>query len=451
MTGTIPWNTGCGRELPARCSFRVGEGDPMAGRRIPELLTGYQLRQLFEQLAPFDRRLRVRSGARLRTVLAANANFPLEVQARGFLAAAAEGQQSPLIIQLSYNALRAFGEGGGAVRRPAAEVLVAGAELADQLLRTLARQHGCQLVALALDHFRVPPFIAGAGEPARPRLAVARALVEDAASFMAAQSGLEIPSREEAAAYAGYLGSPAYLAFLEDFCRVVASIRPAWAMIDTERLPPVLNCAVTREVTGAVREVLGDREVMVEAEYGATGTAGEASSYQRLEGKLLARFAAQVAAFVEYTGADAIAYPIGMVHAAPSGEAHEPDRVRLETVQRAIIKRTGRYVPFAQHGGTGAASLARGLVAKNNINTGFLVAAARAVATYAGEHREGIRRGEKSAVGVSLYLAAVEAVRWETIRRLQEAGTWQIGPTLRFQARGAGPEAPQRVLNPDQE
>ncbi|HAI20913.1 MAG TPA: hypothetical protein DCM14_03335 [Clostridiales bacterium UBA8153] len=413
-------------------------------------MSGHQLRQLFEQLRPFDRRLQLRPDSRLRTVLAANANFPLEVQARGFLAAAGEGAQSPLIIQLSYHALRAFGE-GGANRRPAAEALADGAGLADRLLRTLIRQYGCRVVALSLDHFRVPAFPALPGEASRPRVAVARALVEDAAGFMAAAGGLEPPTREEAASYAGYLGSRQYLAFLEDFSRVVASIRPAWAMIDTEKLPPVLNCAVTREVTGMVRQVLLDREVMMEAEYGATGTAGEASSYRRLEGEPLARFAAQVAAFVQYTGADAIAYPIGMVHAAPSGESHEPDRVRLETVQRAIIKRTGRYVPFAQHGGTGAASLARGLVGKNNVNTGFLVAAANAVATYAGEHREGIRRGEKAAAGVSLYLAAVDAVRRETVRRLQEAGTWQAGQEIKFKPGGGGPDRPEPVPDPDRE
>lgn len=415
-----------------------------------DLLSGYQLRQLFEQLRPFDRRLRLRPDASLRTVLAANANFPLEVQARGFLAAAAEGGQSPLIVQLSYNALRASGGGGGTSRRPAAEVLVDGAELAGQLLGSLVRLYGCGLVALSLDHFRVPSFPAGTGEAARPRLAVARALVEDAAAFMAAEGGLEKPSREEAAEYAGYLISWEYLAFLEEFCRVVATIRPAWAMIDTERLPPVLNAAVTREVTSAIRQVLGDREVMVEAEYGATGTSGDAG-YQRLEGGRLEHFAAQVASFVAYTGADAIAYPIGMAHAALSGESHEPDRATLETVQRAIIRRTGRYVPFAQHGGTGAASLARGLVAKNNVNTGFLVAAANAVATYTGEHREGIRRGEKSAAGASLYLAAVEAVRRETVRRLQEAGTWQAGPLLKFRPPGAGSEVPERALDADKE
>ena len=61
-----------------------------------------------------------------------------------------------------------------------------------------------------------------------------------------------------------------------------------------------------------------------------------------------------------------------MEHAAPSGEKHEPDVERLEAVQREIIKESGYYAPFAQHGGTGAKQLARGLVAKNNINTCLL-------------------------------------------------------------------------------
>ena len=36
----------------------------------------------------------------------------------------------------------------------------------------------------------------------------------------------------------------------------------------------------------------------------------------------------------------------------------------LEEVQRAIVKLAGRYVPFAQHGGTRAKRIAKGLVGK---------------------------------------------------------------------------------------
>ncbi|MEW6524002.1 MAG: class II fructose-bisphosphate aldolase [Bacillota bacterium] len=429
----------------------------MEDKSRPGLLPGSALRELFNELSPFDHQLGLRPDAQLRTVLAANANLPLEVQARGFLAAAAEGYQSPLIIQLSYNALRVFGSGGGLSgapdRRSRAQVLVDGALMAKSVLNALVGHYRCRLVALSLDHFRVPPFPAHGNRPDRTRHALARAFLEDAAGYMQDEAGLEPPSREEMEAFAAYLCSGDYLAFLEEFAGVVSSIRPAWGMIDTERLPPVLDCAVTREITGAVRQVLGNQDMMVEAEYGATGTAGEPLEYRRLAGPDLDRFAAQVAAFVDYTGADAIAYPIGMVHAAPTGERHEPDRERLATVQKAILGRTGRYVPFAQHGGTGAAGLARGLVGKNNVNTGFLVAGANAVAAYAAKNLDGIRRGDKAAAGVALYLTAIEATRLETIRRLQEAGTWQAGKDLFLDEvpRITGVDRPEPVLDPDRE
>ena len=72
--------------------------------------------------------------------------------------------------------------------------------------------------------------------------------------------------------------------------------------------------------------------------------------YRRLSGEELEGLAHEVARFVRYTGAGGI-YPIGMEHAAPSAVRHEPDSDSWKWSDRS---ETGRYVPFAQHGGTGA-------------------------------------------------------------------------------------------------
>lgn len=418
------------------------------------LLSGSRLRRIMDDTMPFESDLRLKPAAARRTVLAANVNLPLEVQARGFVAAAAEGEGSPLLIQLSYNALRVFGDDPALGVTPAVrstrQVLVDGARLAARVITALAEHYNCQLVALALDHFQVPPLDMGVRASPGPRRALALALLDDAADCMRQEAGVEPPSREERQAFAGYLCSRAYREFVSEFCAVVAAVDPAWGMIDTERLPPLLDFAVTREVVDAVRSALGNNEIMLEAEYGATGAAGQELDYRPLAGAELERMAAEVAAFVAYTGADAIAYPIGMVHAAPAGERHRPDTLRLETVQRAILARTGRYVPFAQHGGSGAAALARGLVGKTNVNTAFLVAAAAAIADYTGEHQGRIRAGDKRAAG-ALYQVAIDAVRRETASRLQEAGTWQTGRRYLEPALRPGGYERSRPIDPDVE
>jgi fructose/tagatose bisphosphate aldolase len=207
-------------------------------------------------------------------------------------------------------------------------------------------------------------------------------------------------------------------------------------MIDTEHLPPALVFAVTRDITDAIRQELGNDDILIEAEFGATGQSGAGEGYRALRGQELEVFASQISAFLTYTGADGIAYPIGMQHAAPSGETHPPDVERLETVHRTVIQKTGRYVPFAQHGGTGAAFIARGLVGKHNVNTAFLVAMASSLAEHVEANREGIRKGKKSAAGTGMYLKAVEAVQQKAIDQLEETGTYGMASRLEEEIRG---------------
>ncbi len=386
------------------------------------LLEGAELRQVFAWQNPF----RPEAGeaaepARRITVLAANANFPLEIVLKAFCRAAADRPGSPLIVQFSHNALRAV---GGRNSLAAAS----GAFHAGLILEHYVHESGARHVAAALDHFRVPPYPGDGGEGGSHAVRLARAAVDDAVE---ASRGVltEIPERE-LESYVGYLSSPIYSDFRREFAAVLTSLEPAWAMIDTERLPPVLDYALTRDMVDFIRRDLGFTGTMVEAEYGATGVAGESLDYVPLRGDDLTRFAEEVACFAAYTGADAISYPIGMEHSAPLDRRHEPDEERLEAVQTRILRATGRYVPFAQHGGTGAAHLARGLVGKNNVNTHFLVAGANALADRIETDMERIRAGAKEACGSALYGAAVDAIAKATVEKLKEAGTFGASPGL---------------------
>ncbi len=402
------------------------------------LLTGNELRAIFRWQCPFHEPGSLVAPGDRRTILAANANMPVEIFGRAMVMAASSGDGSPIIIQLSYNALEATGGSAstippipGAQRFDVPDPLVSGATMAAGLIDEFTEHYGAECVALSLDHFKVPEFSPGkAVEPSRmasPNLA--KSQIQDASEAAGQVLGEQaIPGDEVIRQYAEYLCSEQYAWFKREFLAVVGVISPAWGMIDTEKLPPLLDFVVTRDISHAVREDLGNTEMMLEAEYGATGQSGKALPYEALQGDALNRFADQVATFVEYSSADGIAYPIGMEHAARKGEEHQPDTLRLETVQSRILQRTGRYVPFAQHGGTGAAFLARGLVGKNNVNTKFLVTAARAFYNWAERYRQDIQAGEKKASGTGMYAQVVKEVAAECVSKLEEAGTLGATP-----------------------
>jgi len=405
------------------------------------LLTGDQLRQIFTYISPFYSDGQLKPAHERVTLLAANANFPLELEARAFTMAAAAGVGSPLIVQLSHNAAEAAAGDPGKVT-PLAGVrhfspdtnVVRGARLAAGQIALLAAQYQARYVAISLDHFKVPVFApaklnAAVNDGLDPRLAEAR--VHHAALHMQEAFGAEaMLDSETLRLYTLYLTSAEYAKFRRDFIRIVELVRPAWGMIDTEQLPPMLDFVVTRDITDTVRHTIGDHSIMIEAEFGATGTGGQALDYRRLTGTELDRFAAQVVSFVQYTGADAIAYPIGMEHAAKKGQRHEPDINRLEVVQAALFRALGRYIPFAQHGGTGAAQVARGLVGKNNVNTHFLVAGALAMAEYGVENIAGISAGDKKFCGATVFNDYIHAVAEATLFKLSETGSRNLGEAL---------------------
>ncbi len=408
---------------------------------VARLLTGRQLKECFKVFCPFEEDGTLKPEEERVTVLASNLNPPVDLEGRAFVMAAAQGEQSPMIIQISYNSMNLSGGRAshfeppeGVARQSLPYSACDGAEMQVEVLEHLVNQYGAKYVAVSLDHFNVPKFdqTSFSSQPPETSLKseLSEARIRDAIDFMKPVFGEMELDDKIIRAYVNYLTSPAYSEFKRDFVNVVALVRPAWGMIDTEKLPPVLDFVVTREISDAIKVELGNKDVILEAEYGATGKSGEKLGYQVLRRKELEAFADQVAAFVEYTGAEGISYPIGMAHAAKIGEKHEPDTVRLEAVQRRLLMETGDYIPFAQHGGTGAARVAYGLVGKNNINTRYLVVGANAFADHYEANKEAVRAGSKKVCGTSIYVLMVRAVYEATIAKLKETGSYQKGPRL---------------------
>lgn len=401
----------------------------------PRFVNGKELMDLFSKMSPFNSDLTLKTESERQTILAANANFPFEVQIGAYMSAAASESGSPVIIQFSGGALTVAGQGFRSLQDAASsgfsrpDIFRLGAKLAVNVAEVYMEMYRPPFVALGLDHFAVPDLrkvlfadgdTAHAAPPCPSSEEIRRFLQDAARSAMA--WGVSEPSAEDMAAWETYLCSPQYREAVQGFIASIRELKPAWAMIDTEELPPVLNFAVTKEICELAKKE--DPDIVLEAEYGATGQAGDHTGYTKLKGDELSTFAREVAGFVKYTGARGISYPIGMEHAAPSGEKHDPDILRLEVVQREILKTVGTYVPFAQHGGTGASKVARGLVGKNNVNTHFLVTGARSLATHVAKNGEGIAYGRKSACGPSMYVSSAKTIAESCVAKLQECGTY---------------------------
>lgn len=405
------------------------------------LLTGRQLKNMFRAFCPFDNDGTLKPENERLTILASNLNPPIDIEGRAFVMAAAKGDQSPMIIQISYNSMNLAGgkvshykPPEGVIRKVYPSPAVNGAKMISEMLQYIVSQYGANYVAISLDHFNVPKFEVSSFSNKQLKRSLftdlARTRIENAINFMEPVFGKMEIDNKTIQAYVNYLSSQSYLSFKRDFINVIAAINPAWGMIDTEKLPPVLNFAVTREISDAVKKELGNKDVIIEAELGATGKSGLDLGYNKLRGEKLNIFADQVSSFVKYTGAEGIAYPIGMAHAAKIGEKHEPDIVRLETVQRKLLVETGDYIPFAQHGGTGAARVAYGLVGKNNINTRYLVVGTNAFADHYESNKEALRAGNKKVCGTSVYNLMVKAVYEATIEKLKETKSYQKGPEI---------------------
>jgi len=405
------------------------------------LLSGRELKKCFEVFCPFEADGTLKPEEERVTILASNLNPPADLAGRAFVMAAAQGEQSPMIIQISYNSMNLAGgkethfkppEG---VKRQSLPLPASdGAKLQVEVIEHFINQYGAKYVAISLDHFNVPKFdIASLSSRSLKNdlmSEIAKARIKDAIDFMESVFGKIELDDKTFRAYVNYLSSSEYQEFKRDFLNVVEAVHPAWGMIDTEKLPPVLDFVVTRDISEAIKKDLGNEDVMLEAEFGATGKSGEKVGYRKLKGKELEAFADQVVAFIKYTGAEGISYPIGMAHAARIGEKHEPDVVKLETVQKKLFLETGDYIPFAQHGGTGAAKVVCGLVGKDNINTRYLVVGANVFADHYEANKEAVRAGEKGACGTKIYDLMVRAIYEAAIEKLKETRSYQKGDLL---------------------
>ena len=360
-------------------------------------------------------------------------------QTRAFVQAAAQGEQSPMIIQFSYNANRKVGGDPGGIFVPEGvghygNPVVNSAYIMSVWLEMEADTWGADFVAASLDHFKVPKFKPTAAQKRAATPINYEEKIAAVVSFLQAK-GLDKVAAEvdEAtfAAYANYLRGVDYQAFRADFLDTVRIMKPAWGMIDTEGIPHVLDFLITQDIASGVRTDLNNSDMMLEAELGATGTSGDKIEYQELSDDQLAEFAHLAAAFIAYTGAEGIAYDIGMKHSAKSGEKHPTDARKLEVVQRTIIAETGIYAPFAQHGGTGAADVPLSLIGKTNLNTCYLVAGTQARYTYMAERAELVQAGDKTVCGTDVETHVyLRGVYDEVVRRYEGTSSWQAGPQV---------------------
>jgi fructose/tagatose bisphosphate aldolase len=276
---------------------------------MPSLLTGRQLKACFRTFCPFEKDGTLKPETERITFLASNINPPVDLEGRAFVMAAAQGKQSPMIIQISYNSMNLSGGKEthfklpeGISRQPKPYPASDGAETQVEVLEHLVNQYGAKYVAVSLDHFNVPKFdeTSFSSQPTKKcvRTELAEARIRDAVNFLEPVFGKVKLDEKTVRAYVNYLSSSEYSVFKRDFINVVAAVSPAWGMIDTEKLPPVLDFVVTREISDAIKRELGNEDIVIEAEFGATASSGKELEYAKLRGKALESFADQVVSLV---------------------------------------------------------------------------------------------------------------------------------------------------------
>jgi fructose/tagatose bisphosphate aldolase len=415
------------------------------------LRTSRELRAVLEATYPFDEDGELLPLDQRCTMLASNANFDLPIQLRGFVMASAAFDGSPQIVQISYTAADQTGSHPkklppieGVERNTETRPASLGAARANEMLQWYTDDYDCDMVWMSLDHYTSPKFSVKAyGEPKgeggiyRP---IAKALLDDAIEAI----GAEV-TREQYASYVNYLASDAFGEYARDFFGSVALGDPAWAMIDTGDTPAAVNLASTKWMVETVRVGLDMTEVIMEAEFSATGSSGEEEAYAYWQGPLAPqgaptmtdedqeKFMKHISTFVQTTDADGIAYEVGSKHAAKAGEAFAIDVEKLKAVQSSLRNLMGRTIAYAGHGGTGFKWEGNliGPVFKRNINTAHLYAGTMSQVEWVDKYREGIENREKDAIGRGRKTAEVHAASASAIALLKECQTWQKGPEFR--------------------
>lgn len=415
--------------------------------------TGRELRRIYDESLPFDFQGNLKSENELITLLASNSNYPNELETNAFVQAAAEDYGSPMLIQYSYTSTSMEGADITKMKldkrfteiRPTG----LGAWFGNLLLHKYASFYGADMLFMTLDHFTSPNFnFDKAKESLESKLdtaeyGIAKTKMIRAYDVLKPTLGKEVEINGEIMErYIGYMLSPEYQSYRKDFLAAVQYGNPAWAMIDTGGLPIILNFATSKDIADAVRNELNNYDVMIEAEISATGQSGEEQEYKYWledptgEGNVMteeerSKEKALTFNFIDYVNADAIAYEIGMEHAAKSGVVHEPDEAKLKDIQWSLYKIRGRHIPFAQHGGTGSSKIIKGLVGKYNINTQYLYAGAKAELDRCKELEDQINGRVKKAIGTDRFLEEIAKVRETALSYLKSTGAYGLAPKLR--------------------
>jgi len=415
------------------------------------LRTSRELRAAIEATYPFDDNGELLPLEKRMTMLASNANFDLPVQLRGFAMASAAGKGTPQIIQISYTASDQTGTNPkklppieGVERNSLTRPAAIGAERARIMLDWYSDDYQADLLWMSLDHFTSPKFSQekyaqphGQGGIYAP---IAKALLEEAIDVLKVQV-----SKDEFTAYLNYLTSDEFGDYARDFYGATSLSKAAWAMVDTGDTPPAVNLASTKWLVTSVRSVLDLDDVIIEAEFSATGSSGEEEEYAywpcaeapagapTMGDAEQEDFMHRITTFVKQTDADAIAYEVGSKHAAKAGEAFPIDFGKLKAVQPALRGLMGRRIPYAGHGGTGFKweDNLIGPVFKRNINTQHLYAGTMSQVKWVDENREGIENREKNAIGRGRKIAEVNAAADSAIELLKSCRSWQRGPEFR--------------------
>ncbi len=415
------------------------------------LRSSRELRAVLEAMYPFDAAGNLRPLGERCTLLASNANFALEVQLRGLVMASAAFQGSPQIIQISYTATDQTGSHPkklkpieGVRRNTRTRPAAVGARRAAQMLDWIADDYDADLIWMSLDHYTSPKFSVkayaephGCGGIYEP---VARALLEDAIESI----GCNV-SKGEFAAYVNYLTSDEFGEYARDFFGSVDLSDPAWAMIDTGATPAAVNLASSKWLIDGVRVGLDNTDVIIEAEFSATGSSGEEEEYAYWPGPHAPKgaptmpeeeaqaFLKHLTTFVQKTDADGIAYEVGSKHAAKAGEQFKIDFGRLQAAQSALKDLMGRHIAYAGHGGTGFLweDDLIGPVFKRNINTQHLFAGTMAQVQWIDKYRDGILNREKDAIGRGRKELEVKATADSAIELIKSCQCWQRGPEFR--------------------
>lgn len=410
--------------------------------------SGRDLKRVFDFYNPFNSNTTLKQQTDRVTIIGANSNHPNEIQTDGIMRAAAESE-SLIIVQYSLNSCLDTGVGGKNMKlkiprltqiRPTA----IGAAQNRFFMAKYASLYGVDFAFMSLDHFTAPNLekVDLEHKIGSSDWNIARARIEDAANVLASVGEWNIKN-EFKDQYASYMVSPEYQSYRKDFLAAVEFGKPALAMIDTGNLPIVLNFATTREIIEAVRRDLNNPDVMIEAEISATGQGGDDKPYtywghltreERVEERAL------TGTFVEYTGAEAIAYIIGMKHAAKAGESHEPDEAKLLNIQQHLcFSNPGRYIPFVQHGGTGSSRIINGVVAKYNVNTQLLGEMAKIEKAWAEQNRDGIVNRDKKAIGNGRFFDMADAVRGSMVKYFDDSNSTGRSHELREKFGERGP------------